>query len=149
MFRGHSGERVLAKVKFVDSYTADMVAAREALNETNDCTVVSLAVITGSGYESAHVTMSLGGRKHREGRWMHKAAAIRGMDMVRGLDRDSGVTLNQFTQAHPRGRYWVEVSGHALAVIDGVVHDHSHRPRRIVRRAWHYSNQPRLTHDPA
>jgi hypothetical protein len=136
MDHGHSRGRVLAKVKFVESYTAEVLAAREALKETNDCTVVSLAVVTGKDYRHARAIMAAGGRLHRKGRWMHKAAAIVGMDMVRGLDGEATPTLAEFSAAHPRGSYWVEVKGHALAVVDGVIYDHSHKPRRRVLRAW-------------
>lgn len=125
----------MPKVKFVDSYTEEVKAERAALNETNDCTVVSLSVLLGVPYLEAHARMRQGGREHRKGRFMHKAAAWANMTQLRGI-LDKGVTLNQFVTAHPRGRFWVEVRGHALAVVDGVVHDHSHKPRRVLRNAW-------------
>jgi hypothetical protein len=40
-------------------------------------------------------------------------------------------TLQRFAREHPRGRYMVRVSGHAVAVIDGVVWGY-HRPRTRV-----------------
>jgi hypothetical protein len=45
-------------------------------------------------------------------------------------------TLAKFCKDHPVGKYWVFVYGHALAVIDGVVYDHSHKPKRKVKFAF-------------
>jgi hypothetical protein len=117
---------------------------RKALNETNDCTVTSLAFLMGWPYRDAHKAMERGGRQHRKGRYMHTAAASADMKMVNGLCPDKGVTLGEFCKAHPVGRYWVEVTKHALAVVDGQVHDHSLRPLRRVKRAWRIHNEPQL-----
>jgi hypothetical protein len=45
-------------------------------------------------------------------------------------------TLNQFAKRYPTGTYYVLLSGHAVAVIDGVVYDYEHRGKRKIVRAW-------------
>lgn len=46
------------------------------------------------------------------------------------------ITIKEFTIKHPNGRCFVVVRGHALAIIDGVVYDHSEKPRRQIQAAW-------------
>lgn len=135
------------KKEHLDIYPRYAACKREH-NETNDCTVTSLAFLLGVSYGEAHKAMERGGRERRKGRFMHKAAAFAGMEIVKGLD-DMGVTLGEFCAAHGRGKYWVEVTNHALAVVNGQVCDHSHKPRRIVQRAWRVTPTLRLAHDPA
>lgn len=46
------------------------------------------------------------------------------------------ITLGKFCKEYNKGTYIVLVRGHALAVKDGVVYDHSEKPRRQVRFAY-------------
>ena len=133
------------KKEHLDIYPRYAACKREH-NETNDCTVTSLAFLLGVSYSEAHKAMARGGRVPRNGQYMHRAAAFAGMEMVKGLDA-MGVTLGEFCRAHSRGKFWVEVTNHALAVVDGQVCDHSDKPRRIVQRAWRVSPALRLAHD--
>lgn len=52
-----------------------------------------------------------------------------------------GMTLAQFCQRHPRGRYLVHVRRHALAIIDGVIVDPygGYHCRRRVELAFKFS----------
>lgn len=118
-----------------ERYRQDRIAA----NESNDCTVISLATLMGWTYGKAHSFMRFfGGREDRRPASMYVAAANKSdtLSEVNGLCPDKGVTLGEFCKVHKRGRYWVNVTGHALAVIDGKIHDHSYSPRRRVRYAW-------------
>ena len=116
---------------------------REKYRETNDCMVVSFAEVWGASYESAHRHLAM----------MFKRKPRRGVPYANGRERvvencpktkirrgpytqNNRISLGNFCKAHPVGRYWVFVSGHALAVIDGVIHDHSHKPRRMVQTAY-------------
>lgn len=45
-------------------------------------------------------------------------------------------TLNQFVKRYPTGRHYVLLSGHAVAVIDGIVYDYEHAGKRRIVRAW-------------
>lgn len=111
---------------------------RIAANESNDCTVISLATLLGWSYGKARTVMRVvGGREDRGRGSMHMAAkGIKPLVEVNGLCPDKGVTLGEFCRVHKRGKYWVNVTGHALAVIDGKIYDHSYSPRRRVRYAW-------------
>lgn len=111
---------------------------REAANETNDCTVLSLACLFGWTYGKARAAMRVaGGRQDRKSASMHVAASmIPGLVELGHPTPEETLSLAQFCRVHRRGRYWVNVTGHALAVIDGKIHDHSYSPRRRVRYAW-------------
>lgn len=117
-----------------ERYAQDRIAA----NEDNDCAVISLATLMGWTYGKARTAMRVtGGRDDRGRASMHIAAKnMASMVEVNGLCPEKGVTLGEFCKVHKRGRYWVNVTGHALAVINGKIHDHSYSPRRRVRYAW-------------
>ena len=51
-------------------------------------------------------------------------------------DRRGMQTLNQFTKRYPKGRFYVSVRDHAVAVIDGVVYDYEHAGKRRIIGAW-------------
>src|SRR5947207_9776266 len=105
--------------------------------------VVSFAEVWQSSYPSAH--------EHR--RRAFKRKSRKGVPYNLGREKaiencpktimragpyteENRISLERFCKAHPVGRYWVFVRGHALAVIDGVIHDHSHKPRRMVQTAY-------------
>ena len=46
--------------------------------------------------------------------------------------RKNRITLSQFCKKHPLGRFYCCVRGHAIAIIDGIVYDHCHKPRRQI-----------------
>lgn len=117
-------------------------AERDAMKETRDCVVVSFCEVWGAPYAAAHNHIKkMFGRKNRKGTPTVncKEALSRcpktkmSMRSWEGADR---MTLKKFCELHKVGRYWVFVAGHALAVIDGVVHDHKHGPSRKVRFAF-------------
>lgn len=116
---------------------------RKTYRESNDCMVVSFATVWEASYASAHEHMRRAfKRKPRKG-----VPVKTGRDMAISLcpktimragpyTKENRISLERFCKAHPVGRYWVFVRGHALAVIDGVIHDHSHKPRRMVQTAY-------------
>lgn len=116
---------------------------RKKYRETRDCMVVSFATIWNTSYEAAHNHMRTQFmRKPRKG-VPYKTGREEAMKrcpktiMREGPYTDHNkISLGNFCKAHPTGRYWVFVKGHALAVIDGVVHDHSDKPRRMVQKAY-------------
>lgn len=131
------------KVPWVNSYANEDIKLGVRLKkETNDCSVRSFAVVWGVSYERAHSHLqNFGGRKHRKGlscemmdtanEWCKKTLMKKGP-----YSETNRISLKSFCEKHPVGRYWVGVSGHALAVIDGVVHDYKYGPRRQVTLAW-------------
>lgn len=120
------------------------MAERKRLRETNDCTVISFCEVWGAPYEAARTHLSrMFKRPPRSGpSWKHCDNAIAlcpktKMDKLWGTkDTEHHMTIGNFLKRYPEGRYWVFVSGHALAIIDGIVHDHSYKPRRRVKLAY-------------
>lgn len=123
-----------------------MRAESRARNETNDCTVVSLAYALRITYDAAHLIMGQAGREHRKGASMWAAARLiepGRLVEVKGLPFDPQITLNEFCKTHNIGRYWVGVTGHALVVENGRVCDHSDKGRRRVDKAWRVYDKPK------
>lgn len=121
-------------------------AEQEARNETNDCTVVSLAYALRLPYDVAHLIMAKSGRVERSWGSMTCAAAIvepGRLVKVEGLPFPH-ITLSEFCKTHPIGRYWVGVTGHALVVENGRVCDHSDKVRRRVDMAWRVYDKPQM-----
>ena len=56
-----------------------------------------------------------------------------------GSIKTRDMTLSTFTKKFNKGRYYVLVKGHALAVIDGEIVDHTDKPKRRIRYAWKIS----------
>lgn len=115
---------------------------RTKMKETRDCTVVSFCEVWGAPYAAAHRHMkNQFGRKNRRGAETELcrdaiARCPKTRMAKREWDKKDRPTLKKFCEMHKEGRYWVFVHGHALAVIDGVVHDHTHGPRRKVKFAF-------------
>lgn len=116
---------------------------RKKYREKSDCMVVSFATVWNVPYESAHHHMRTQFlRKPRRG-VPYSIGREQAMERCPKTKMRAGpyteknrTSLENFCKAHPVGRYWVFVSRHALAVIDGVIHDHSHKPRRMVQKAY-------------
>lgn len=125
--------------EWVDNYDK-YAAERKIFRETNDCTVVSFAEVWGIPYENAHKHMKQQfGRRNRCGTRARERVIEKCPKTIikRGpYSRENKIGLAAFAKIHNVGRYWVFVSSHALAVIDGVIHDHSHKPRRQVIGAY-------------
>lgn len=104
--------------------------------EKNDCTVVSLAEVTGSTYFHALNVMASVGRPARKAPQWSDLKAVPGMDLMFFHSERDKPTLLEFCRSHPKGRYWIGVRGHMLAVIDGVIVDQWAQPRRRVLVAF-------------
>lgn len=116
-----------------------------ARSEANDCTVISLAYALRITYDAAHLIMAQSGRPDRQGGHMHEAAKLidpERLVKVKGLPYAPCITLNEFCEMHPIGRYWVGVTSHALVVENGRVCDHSDKGRRRVDMAWRVYDKP-------
>lgn len=53
-----------------------------------------------------------------------------------GSIKTRDMNLSTFSKKYPKGKYYILVKGHALAVIDGEIVDHTDKPKRRVRYAW-------------
>jgi hypothetical protein len=127
-------------MKFVYNYPK-YSEDQKKFHETNDCTVVTMAEVLGVEYHVAHKIMrERFKRKNRHGAFMQRTDFVQAMGeykVAKGpYSKSNKISLAQFCKKHPVGRFYVLVRGHALAVIDGVVYDHSEKPRRMVYNAW-------------
>lgn len=127
----------MSKIKHAYNW-GDYREVRKEMGEDRDCTVVSLAQVLEIPYREAHSIMRLhAGRVNGRGSHMGPVsdAYPAALKRVSGLPMRS-ITLAEFCRVHNTGRYWVEVTGHALAVVNGKILDHSRKVRRLVVRAW-------------
>lgn len=99
-------------------------------NETNDCSVMALALGCGVSYAKAHEAMKKQGRKNRDGAWgwqVEYAARTIGYELVRVKTPAKTVAKlpYELTQAGMYGRFLVKTTTHFLAIVDGKVEDWS------------------------
>jgi hypothetical protein len=124
-------------------------SARLMKREARDCTVRALAVWADVPYIEAHVLMAEHARRPmRRGCWPNTVADMLGARVEINRDRAacSGadwyklprMTVGRFARENPRGRFYVVVAGHALAIIDGIIHDWYARPTRAILAAWKF-----------
>ena len=112
--------------------------------EHNDCTVKAFAVAFDTTYDKAHAFLKeYCGRKNRHGirareHLPHKLKKTKTQIVEDAWDiqNGTGITLNAFCKKYPTGRFFVTVRGHAIAVVDGVVYDFKHSPKRKVLYAF-------------
>lgn len=131
---------------------ADSRGATAGSLETKDCTVRALANASGMPYEDAHVLLKKYGRKNRCGAkfsTMHKAYDEAGfvLNSVHGTtgqaryvaritqrEADAGITLGEILPKLAFGEYIINVTGHAVAVVNGKLIDTFDNPagKRVV-----------------
>lgn len=112
---------------------------RKRFNETKDCTVVAFAVALNTTYEKAHAHMRIKCKRlHRRGVYMSEYPNI-GLNNTKHrigpYTRKNKTTVAKFLKAHPQGRYYCLSRSHAFAIIDGVLWDHTYRPRLEIVHA--------------
>lgn len=85
------------------------------------------------GFRSVRVG---GVREKRDVRWNDATRRYEDCSAKPDGWTDHGTTLRTFCREHPKGRFLVTVSQHALAVVDGVVYDYCARDLRRIRDVW-------------
>lgn len=118
-------------------YNQEHINSRLKLKEYRDCTVMAWSNCFDCEYEKAHTYLKKHGRKNRRGMFEEGIltalkACTKAKVKFGPYSRQNKITLKAFVEKHPKGRYYVLVRGHALCVKDGVVYDHSDKPRRQV-----------------
>ena len=102
--------------------------------DKNFCTVAALALTLDWSFGKAHRHMAKAGRKNGRGMFecdwrpaIQAAAESVGKRFKEGHWHIRGdgraMTLSRFCKEYPTGTYYVKVSGHAVAIVDGVMHD--------------------------
>lgn len=107
------------------------------LKEYNDCTVMAWANVFDCDYSKAYMHLQNHGRRPRQGMMQNQLkSALDACNKAKikygPYSEENRTTLAKFCKDHPKGRYYVLVRGHALAVKDGVVYDFMDKPRRQV-----------------
>lgn len=128
----------------------DPLAKRDRAN----CCVVALMKVMDCSYKKAYEWCRMKGyRRYGQGMLLADIdkmfTAMSNTPNVKGpYGREKGerITINQFIKKHPKGRFFCVHRGHAFAIIDGVLYDHTDKPRRQIyyaRRVYppHLNNQ--------
>jgi len=105
-------------------------ATMQSPGDTKDCVVRAFAVAAEISYDLSHDLCAKHGRKFRKGTYDHtiQKVAVHELAMTRidcGRVWAPTMTLRQFIEQNPVGRFMMIRPRHAFAVIDGVVHDWS------------------------
>lgn len=111
----------------------------DSIREDKCCTVIALAIVTGEPLDKCFKFMSLCGREDRKGMSSKKLeVAFLKSKKYKFIHRkfEKPKTIKQFVKDHSVGTYYVCVRGHAFAIIDGVVFDHTDKPLRRIKEAW-------------
>ena len=111
--------------------------------EPNDCTVTALALAGRLSYRKAYAfwawkSRGPGGRIYVP-RGLAALVARYGKLPVRLTVcpfRERSLTVGSFGRRFPEGRFFVLLSDHCVAAVNGTVYDWNLNPRRIVIGAW-------------
>lgn len=101
-------------------------------NDNNFCTVVAVASVTGMSFGKARIKMEKAGREHRKGAYdfqYHEVIQRRGYRLEKVIDDNHddaykghhAKTMGKKLKG--KGNFLVQVRGHVLAVMDGVIND--------------------------
>jgi hypothetical protein len=124
--------------------------------ETKDCTVRSFACAADVPYNVAHDVARRSGRKNNKGWWPEKILAEAqkaglvefvqvpvGAQNVQKYNRFMGFitqiqypTVEQVARRYSKGRYIISTCNHAIALVDGVLHDTGLRPKARVKEIY-------------
>ena len=108
--------------------------AIEQYKDRNFCTVAALSMTLDWSFGKAHRHMKKHGRKQGRGMFVsiwrpaiQEAAESTGKRFKEGHWHIRGdgraMTLGRFCKEYPTGTYYVQVNRHAVAIVDGVMHD--------------------------
>lgn len=148
-------------MKHIDDVIESMGPATKMASDHNYCTVTALSVTFGVPYDEAYdyargewsrvrgrgVTTSIMLRSFPQAEGKEYASKVLNQAVVRvkaeqdykqpdGSIKTRDMNLSTFCKRYPKGKYYILVKGHALAVVDGEVIDHTDKPKRRIRYAW-------------
>ena len=106
-----------------------ILRSQSGYNETNFCTVVSIATAFNWSAGKAHRLLAKHGRQHRKGpswsiytRALREACAKEGKHLQLS-EAYNGMTIGRFAKEHPTGTWIIAVKGHVICLKDGVFQD--------------------------
>ena len=116
---------------------------RKSLKETNDCSVMAIAITCRLSYKASHELMAKFGRKNRRGAntfSILSAAKSLGFEItaVNNLVQGNGCgyTVNTIGEKCKAGYYLAFVNGHVLGVVNGDVYDWSQGRRHRIKEVY-------------
>jgi hypothetical protein len=127
-------------------WTRDTYSAHPG--ERNDCSVRAFSVAACVPYQESYRLFAGQGRRPRRGTLdsVTRAVIATNVPTSRELSqaeltepnewRFKRLTIPQFAKKFNKGHFIVHSRTHALAVINGVIHDWKYRPRTQVWQAW-------------
>ena len=113
--------------------------------ERNDCSVRAFSIAACVSYEEAYRLFAEQGREPRRGTLdvVTRAVITNNVPTSRELSqaelksvKEPRLTIPKFAQKYNKGHFIVHSRNHALAIVDGVIHDWKLRPRTKVWQAW-------------
>ena len=146
---------VILDSKFQDSFKMAVSQSTLAAREDNDCVVRAFMVALDLSYEQAHgwvkrhmnrefgrgtyttinIVNVLGKVKngyklkaygcHPDKKVVMRCRGFKVITNPRYKNKQVGYTLKSFLENHPKGRFFVIVEGHAVAIVDGVLYGNS------------------------
>jgi len=150
---------------FCDSNTIAQNGSSLAMSEKNDCVVRAFMVVLDLSYDKTHkwVTDNFN-RVHRKGTYTgryltnvlgkrknYKKISLFGVSPGRTYSfgkkelynpkykgKKTCYTVKSFMENYPKGRYFIIVKGHALALVDGVLYGNGSEQFNGFRRRIHY-----------
>ena len=115
------------------------------IQDHSNCVVIGFAIVTGVPYIQADEIAVKTKRKRNKGHYPEKMVnyAKRKYKMKFLKLRFTSITLKKFLEKYKEGRYYVQTRKHAYAILDGVIHDHSHndnlhRPGHHIKKAYKF-----------
>jgi len=143
-------------MKFQNGYTTQNVKRSNIQpTENNDCVVRAISNATNCDYDKAHGLAA----QHYNRRNKRGTSTLAVINRSEALFSDLGFkceevnqvyatsTINQFVRRNPKGRFFILVRSHALAIVNGVVYDNSDRTsgRHKIRYAFNLEERTKRT----
>ena len=116
-------------------------------DDTNCCIVTSLAISPKIKFRESASYLAKYGREHRDG--MFYSDIVKAVNDIKhckvteieDYTHDNRITINQFVKKHPEGRYMCLVKGHVISIVNGVLYDHTEKPRRQIVKVWKFEDK--------
>jgi len=119
-------------------------ASKDRIIDTNNCTVMAIAVALRLPYKKAHDYARQAGRKDNEGFWTHKIVETliktEGYQIQYILPK-KGLTIRAMLMDYYRGRYIAVTRDHAFAVVNGTIYDMGfNKPLKRIKYIYRVGN---------
>lgn len=102
--------------------------------DKNNCVPLALAAATNMPLAEATEVCRVRGRLHGHGTPTFVTRAIFGA-YGKSVELRHRITAERFCRLHPVGRFILRKSGHAFAIVNGKISDHTRR-RSLIREYW-------------